>query len=204
MSAVFRELVLKSRGESIVRIYGLVHSSTRMSSIGSPFSTYQSLVEFKPQQLLVETSPKSLELSKFVWNTRNIERTPERFCIEEASHNESPAVATGNTEIFPIDIVSSKTRRSLAKSLVFHPWESLILISRFHGKSSPEVSSLEEVDAWRRDFQTLCPTAFKILFSTREEHMVREILNHSNNTAKMAILVGISHVNAIYDSLTLL
>jgi hypothetical protein len=101
-------------------------------------------VDYKPKKILIESNPKSIELSRFVWNTKDASMTLIRFLQEEAEQTETPAVAACDTleldqiqSLLPIDLEASKTRMRLAKSLILHPIESLLLISRFHGRSIP-------------------------------------------------------------------
>ena len=199
----FREVLCRA---STLRIWGVTH---RLSPDAAESSVlvFRSLSDFRPTKIFVETSSKSLELSRFVWNARTDGDSPARFCEEECEHTETPAVAAAHFltlptgSVVPIDIDPSVTRRKLAKSALFHPYEALLLISRFHGKGQ-EVGSLEEVPRWRTDFRTMCPHAFDILFTDREAHMRSEILRQLHpGMERAAVLVGLSHVDALYDLL---
>ncbi len=161
--------------------------------------------EFRPDTFFVETNKKSLELSEFVWRTRDKSCSLEQFCRDESYVNETLAIAArydldlgSRIPIVPIDVDPGQTRRRLAKSALFHPIESLLLISRYHGKSDT-VSSLEEVGRWRAQFRKTCPQAYEILFTAREQHMCSEIL--SRHSERSLVLVGLSHVDALYDML---
>jgi hypothetical protein len=197
----FRELVI---GKRVIRLVGLVHRKTPESAI-SPMRNFSELVEFQPQAILVETGKASLELSEFIWKDSK-GMTPERFCSEHSDVNESLAIAVreefkmDTNSVLPIDVDPLRTRLGLAKSSLLHPIESLILISRFHGKGG-EVRSLEETQAWRDRFKRSCPHAFEILFTAREEHMSEEIRRLSAHVDRCAVLVGLSHVEALYDRL---
>ena len=196
----FRDITL---GASTIRLMGLIHASSGVQHLQSNLRT---ILDFKPDVFFVETSKKSLELSEFVWNTRDKSCTVDKFCREESYVNDTLAIAArhelGSTApIIPVDIDPSVTRRRLAKSALFHPIESLILISRYHGKSNA-VSSLEEVGRWRSQFRTSCPHAFDILFTSREQHMCNGIRSRiSHHPERAMVLVGLSHVDALYDSL---
>jgi len=129
----------------------------------------------------------------------------EQFCRDESYVNETLAIAArydldlgSRIPIVPIDVDPGQTRRRLAKSALFHPIETLLLISRYHGESD-SVSSLEEVGQWRAQFRKTCPQAYEILFTAREQHMCSEIL--SRHSERSLVLVGLSHVDALYDML---
>ena len=199
----FREVLCRA---STLRIWGVTH---RLSPDAAECSVpiFESLLDFRPSKIFVETSSKSLELSRFVWNSRANGDSPARFCEEECEHTETPAVAAAHCltlptgSVIPIDIDPSVTRRKLAKSALLHAYESLLLISRFHGEGL-EVKSLEEVSRWRSDFRTMCPHAFDILFTDREAHMRCEILRQLHpGVERAAVVVGLSHVDALYDLL---
>lgn len=166
----------------------------------------QALVDFKPCVFCVETSSKSLELSDFVWRTRDTTRPLAEFCEEESHLTETLALAGKHilgshvAPIIPIDIEPAVTRRRLAMSAIFHPIESLLLISRYHGKSE-SLSSIEEVGAWRSRFKKACPHAFEILFTDRERYMCERIEEISNEYDRTVVLMGLSHVDAVYHQL---
>jgi pheromone shutdown protein TraB len=138
--------------------------------------------------------------------------TAEDFCNQEGEHVESPAIAAcynlkldPRVAINPIDYPSARTRRRLAFSLILHPIESIILISRFHGQPmSSEMDSLDNIVSWRHQFELSCPTAYKILFTEREDHMVTEISEIASierPESRIAVIVGVSHVDAVYEKL---
>jgi pheromone shutdown protein TraB len=168
--------------------------------------------QFHPSLILVETSAKSLELSQYVYETRE-KSSLESFVASGSPYVETEAFChafeTGlnpNKLIFPIDVESFVTRRRLAYSLLPHPFESLILISRYYGRSYPSTTDSDSIVNWRRGFQSDCPTAFRILFSEREQHMSSEIFRHLSTSppgSRIAALVGLSHMDAIYDKLVL-
>jgi hypothetical protein len=199
----FKDVIIKAVP---VRLYGVVHSPL-MSSQQSATEVFRSLILQAPSSFLVETSAKSLHLSRFVWDSRNVASNAENFCNEESMHTESAAVAACATLGLPfssiraIDVDPGKTRRLLARSAFFHPWESLKLISRYHG-DAPEMRSLEEVAVWRSEFAACCPHAFKILFTEREEWMGKKILESVKSDSNIAVLVGLSHVDGLFDVLT--
>lgn len=212
MSKFFRDVVLRNRQNISIRVFGVVHSSSsRNLATYSPLNMLQDLVAYEPASFLVETTPKSLDISKFVFSEYISEHptTPEQFCVQESDFIEAPALVASHQlpskpHVVPIDVNSLSTRLRLVRRLLLHPLESMILVSRYHGQCLSEVKSLEEVDEWRRHFQSLCPTAFSILFSDREEYMCNQILHHasiSEANTRIAVLVGISHANAIYDRL---
>jgi len=147
-----------------------------------------------------------------VWNTKDENKTAIEYCNEEAEHVETFALAACasldmdfETSIIPIDYQTGKTRRRLAYSLLLHPIESLVLISRFHGRSSPTTeNALSDISEWRTEFSKKCPTAYRILFTEREAHMASEIMRISSTVpqnSRIAIIVGVSHVEAIYEKL---
>ena len=168
---------------------------------------------FDPNLVLVETCAKSLKLSQFVYETRDPKSILESFVKSGSPYVETEAFSYAfergldpATLIFPIDVESFVTRRRLAYSLLPHPFESLILISRYYGRSYPSTTDSDSIANWRRGFQSDCPTAFRILFSEREEHMSSEIFRHLSTSppgSRIAVLVGLSHMDAIYDNLVL-
>jgi hypothetical protein len=199
----FKDVILKAVP---VRLYGVVHSPLMSSQLNAT-EVYKSLIYQAPSSFLVETSEGSLELSQFVWDSRYVASNAENFCREECKHTESAAIAACTSLGLPfsainaIDVDPGKTRRALARSALFHPWESLKLISRYHG-DAPEMRSLEEVAVWRSEFAACCPHAFEILFTEREEWMGRKILESVKSGSNIAVLVGLSHVDGLFDVLT--
>lgn len=195
----FREFVFCSRN---IGVFGLKHGSTSDHAI----KCLERISLTRPSRFLVECGHKSLSLSRFVWETRRSDTSPEMFCVQESEHNETFAIAAAHKlglpldNIKPIDINPLKTRFSLVKSAVLHPWESLILISRFHGKVNYQMS-LEEIGLWRSEFKRSCPYAYKILFTDRENHMVNQIIENSRSNESVTVIVGISHLDAIYERL---
>ena len=163
-----------------------------------------------PEAVLVEATRQSIELSAFVWRTRTRSLTPEMFCESEAEQLETPAIAAAEnlkldmeTSIIPIDVASFQTRKRLALRMLLHPIEAVTVISRFHG-GNVDVCSLDEVREWRGGFMKACPTAYGILFTDRESHMRDEILRYLSRDSKngpVAVLVGVSHLEAMYDLL---
>jgi hypothetical protein len=149
-----------------------------------------------------------LDLTQFVWDNKDASVTAERFCEEESELVESAAVAAngsaggGASSVVPIDVEPMRTRGRLARSALLHPWESLVLISRYSG-GQPDIGSLEEAGQWRRDFAATCPHAFGILFTERESYMHQQISDHisSSGPKKLAVLIGVSHVDALFDLL---
>jgi hypothetical protein len=214
MSAKF---LLSRKHRVSLNIYGHQHShKLTMSDEVNPssLSFYTGMTSSRSHLYLVETTPASLELSQFVWENRDGGISPQQYLEIEHSFVETPAFLSASAMgmdtkkcIFPIDIDSGITRRRLASSLLPHPWESLILISRYYGRSHPSSPDPESISHWRREFEASCPTAFKILFSDREDHMTNEIFRHmcaSPPGTRIAALVGISHMDAIYEKLVLL
>ena len=197
----YRDAILKAAS---VRIYGMLHSSGE-KGLNNCLSTYRSLVLQQPAEFLVESSEKSIELSRFVWDSQPY--SAESFCREEYPQTETAAIAACSelslpiSRIRPIDIDSFKTRAALARNALFHPWESLVLISRYHGVA-PELKSLEEAARWRAEFKMTCPHAFEILFTEREAWMADQIKRAvMGGSSHIAVLVGLSHVDAVYDLL---
>lgn len=197
-----RDLILRSTS---LRLYGVVHQKS-LNGPGSALATLHDLKKFNPDLFLVETGRKSLDLTQFVWDTRDSSVTPESFCQDESDLVETAAVAAngsmGSARVIPIDVEPIRTRGRLARSALVHPWESLVLISRYN-RGSASISSLEEAGAWREDFASACPHAFRILFTDRESHMRDRILEEifSCQPRNAAVLVGVSHVDALYDLL---
>ena len=198
----FREVVKGSRN---IRLVGLIHDKALLSP-NVTTRVLRELVQWKPDVFLVETGQKSLELSKFVWEHRDPSCSPEQYCHEESYVNEAYAIAAQHqmnssaVPIFPIDVEPYKTRLKLAKSALVHPLDALRLISRYNGKNAG-VTSLEEMSDWRRRFKRSCPYSFGILFTQREDHMLEEINRLSSRFSRTAVLLGLSHVDAIYDRL---
>jgi hypothetical protein len=198
----FREV---NKGSRIIRLVGLIHERSSLSASAASSILYE-LVHWKPDVFLVETGKKSLELSKFVWEHKGPTCSPVQYCHEESCNNEAYAIAachqmgTSHVPIFPVDVEPFKTRLKLAKSALMHPLDALRLISRYNGKNS-EITSLEEIDEWRRQFKRACPYSFDILFTQREHHMLEEINRYSSRFSRTAVLMGLSHVDAIYDRL---
>ena len=205
----FRELVYRPLRITF-RIYGRIHH--RKEDIPTIYSSGHSLLvdSFNPSKFLVETSVRSLELSNFVWQTH---KSPQEFLSAESQFMETTAILQASElglcpskTVFPIDIDSALTRRRLALSLIPHPWESLLLINRYYGKSCPQSTGAESIALWRKEFEQACPTAFRILFTDREEHMASEIFRHVTESpldTRIAVHVGLSHMDAIYDKLML-
>ena len=191
-----------------LRIYGGIHER-RTAKTPYPTGLNKTPV-FNPNKFLVETSSRSLELSNFVWESH---QSPLEFLDSEAQFMETTAIFEASSlglcpkeTVFPIDIDSASTRRRLAKSLFPHPWESLLLISRYYGRSSPPSNDAESIIRWRDEFRKSCPTAFRILFTEREQHMTSEIFRHITESppdTRIAVFVGLSHMDAIYDQLVL-
>jgi hypothetical protein len=205
----FREVVLRNHRNIRLRLYGVVHSrdSKALSTTGHS-QLLTSLREFRARTWLVEASEKSLELSKFVWNdyvSSTSGSDLSRFCVDESEFVESPALVVAHElgqkdSIIAIDKDSFRTRLTLTKRLILHPLESLILISRYHGRSVP--ADFDSVDEWRSEFSHRCPTAFQTLFIDREVYMTDRILSHcetSPASSRVAVLLGMSHLNPIYD-----
>ena len=196
----FRDI---SFGLRQIRLLGLHHSDKGVAHIPE---NLKSIAMLRPEAFLVETSAKSLELSEFVWKTRNPSQPLEEFCAQESYVNETLAFAGKQiisqtaAPIIPIDIDPGITRRRLAKSALFHPVESLLLISRYHGKNG-SISSIDEVGPWRAKFKKTCPHAFEILFTDREKYMCSQIDDFSRKYKKILVLMGLSHVDAIYNLL---
>ena len=200
-----------------LHIYGHQHSAQSGQSLATVppnWSLREEINRNGPDFYLVETTPASLQLSQYVWENRDAGTSAEEYLRTESSFVETPAILSAahlglNPQkcIFPIDVDSAVTRRRLAFSLLPHPWESLILISRYYGKSHPTSSDSDSIARWRCEFEASCPTAFKILFSDREDHMRSEILRHISTSppgTRIAAIVGMSHVDAIYEKLLLL
>ena len=192
----FREIRFQ---QTVLRLYGAIHAKN--SATYGP--ALQTLTAFSPDRFMIETSEDNLLLSKFVWQSRE---NRDSFLTEECEHTESLAIAAGDaiglsfSRIHSIDIDPWKVRMRLCKSALTHPFESLRLISRYHGRGL-DVMSLEEVSSWRRDFLRTSPHAFEILFTDREKHMRNEILRLSQPGEKVAVIVGLSHVDALYELL---
>lgn len=206
MTRNFRDVILRNRNNILVRVFGVVHSPVPKCPLILP-----ELINFQPSSFLVETTMKSLDISRFVFSEYLSQGSAsmEQFCIDESEFMEAPALAASyalsdRAPITPIDINSLSTRLRLARRLLLHPVESLMLVTRYHGKSLSEVTCLEDVELWRSQFRALCPTAFSTLFTDREEYMCGRILEHAQTCQpldRIAVLVGLSHANAIYDRL---
>jgi len=211
-----RELTFRSLRITI-RVYGQIHANLRVGYPSVPpdekSDSPRNVHFFSPEKFLVETSPRSLDVSNFIWESRNSEIAPEEVFASEYACVDTPAIVGAirlglnpRTTVFPIDVDSAVTRRRLAMSLLLHPWESLVLISRYYGKSYPSATDSESISLWRREFQAACPTAFRILFTERELYMVSEIQRHvtaSPPNTRIAVYVGLSHIDAICDQLVL-
>lgn len=204
--AVKIDLVLKP-SKRLVSLLGCIHTSRNNSGSSGSLELYKTLLDIRPGIFLVEAPKKSVDLSKFVWDTRDPVLTPEMFCEEEGEFVETAAFAAAHSLgvdgcIFPIDLDSFKIRRMLAFRMLLHPIESLRILSKYHGEVTPGMS-LDDIRIWRSRFQTLCPTAYSILFTHREIYMRDQILSHINSPNKepIAVMLGMSHLEAVYELL---
>ena len=197
------DIILKPSGR-VLSLFGCNHSRVAKTKPAASQTLYNSLLDSSPSCFLVETTRKSLDLSIFVWESRDTSLTHEKFCVEESEFVETPAIAAADklgilfSSIVPIDVDSFKTRKNLAIKMLLHPIESLILISRYHNAPSDDV----DINEWRNRFRASCPTAFSILFTERERHMAEIISAHVKaSQGDVAVLVGLSHLEALHNSL---
>lgn len=201
------EIVLKPT-KRVLSLFGCMHNRDANRTLWDSINLFQSLLNSQPSAFLVECNPKSLDLSRFVWKSRSESLTHELFCEQESGFVETSAIAAADklgldvdTTIFPIDSDSFQTRKRLALKLLFHPIESLTMISKYHGSVSVD-GNLDAIRDWRKDFESSCPTSYGILFTDREAYMREQILSILPKlTGNIAVVVGASHLEALYELL---